>query len=86
MNSFTVDSFWKAYNNLPKTIQYTADTKYEQWKNAPFHPSLKFKCVDVKVNIWSVRINYDYRALAVKDGNDFVWYWIGTHEDYNNLI
>jgi hypothetical protein len=86
VNSFTVESFWKAYENLPKNVQKTADIKFRFWKKHPFHPSLKFKCVNVKSNIWSVRITIDYRSLAVKDDNDYIWYWIGSHEDYNNLV
>ena len=27
-----------------------------------------------------------YRALAVEDGNDFIWGWIGTHDDYERMI
>jgi hypothetical protein len=86
VNSFTVESFWKAYEKFPKNVQKTADIKFQFWKQHPFHSSLKFKCVNVKANVWSVRITIDYRALAVKDGNDYIWYWIGSHEDYNNLV
>jgi hypothetical protein len=28
----------------------------------------------------------DYRALAVEDGNDFIWVWIGTHDEYERMI
>ena len=34
----------------------------------------------------SVRIGDHYRAVAQKHGDLVVWFWIGTHEDYNNLI
>ncbi len=37
-------------------------------------------------NVWSARIGDHYRALAQKDSDVFVWFWIGTHEDYNNLL
>jgi hypothetical protein len=37
-------------------------------------------------NVWSVRIGDHYRALARRDGDLIIWFWIGTHEDYNNLI
>ena len=37
-------------------------------------------------NVWSVRIGDHYRAVAQKHGDLVVWFWIGTHEDYNNFI
>jgi hypothetical protein len=37
-------------------------------------------------NLWSVRIGDHYRALALRDLDLVVWFWIGTHEDYNNFI
>ena len=26
------------------------------------------------------------RALAVKDGSDFIWFWVGKHDEYDRLI
>ena len=37
-------------------------------------------------NVWSVRIGDHYRALARRDGDLVVWFWIGTHEGYNNFV
>lgn len=48
------------------------------------HPSLHFK--KVGKNLWSVRISGGYRALALKKGNDYYWFWIGSHEDYETLL
>jgi hypothetical protein len=31
----------------------------------------------------AVWVSYRYRAIYVVDGDTNVWYWIGTHEDYN---
>ena len=67
MNSFTVRSYWDSYNELPGDIKKKADNKFELWKEDPFHPSLHFKCVNSEDNIWSVRVNLDYRALAVRE-------------------
>ena len=80
MNSFTVKSYWKSYNELSGDIQKQADAKFELWKENPFHPSLRFKCVNLEDNIWSVRVNLDCRALAV------IWYWIGDHKKYEQLL
>ncbi len=35
---------------------------------------------------WSARVGIHYRAIAVEDGNDFIWVWVGTHEEYDRLI
>lgn len=28
----------------------------------------------------------NHRALAVEDGDDFIWGWIGTHDEYERMI
>jgi len=30
--------------------------------------------------------DWTYWALAVKDEEDFIWVWIGSHDDYDKLI
>ena len=72
MDSFTVKSYWDSYNELSLDIKKQADTKFGLWKKDPFHPSLHFKCVNSADNIWSVRVNLDFRALAVRDKNTVV--------------
>ncbi|MDI6795106.1 MAG: hypothetical protein QME81_19945 [bacterium] len=49
----------------------------------PWHPSLHFKKVG---KLWSVRADISHRALAVEDGEDFIWSWIGTHDEYERMI
>ena len=75
--------FWKFYEQLPKEIQELADAKYELLKNDPRHPSLHFKKVG---RMWSARVGIHYRAAAVEDGFDIVWFWIGHHSEYDRLI
>ncbi len=48
--------------------------------------SLQFKQIHRIKPIYSVRIGIGWRAVGVKDGDEIVWYWIGSHEEYNNLI
>ena len=86
MNPFTVKSYWKSYKGLPKKIQRDADRKFNLWKKNPFHPSLNFKCVNTEYNIWSVRVTMDYRALAVRNDKSVIWYWIGDHDKYEQLL
>jgi hypothetical protein len=35
---------------------------------------------------WSVRIGLKYRAIAVEIDEGLLWFWIGTHADYDDLI
>src|SRR5437763_3356412 len=37
-------------------------------------------------NVWSVRIGPSHRALARRADDMVVWFWIGTHAEYNNLV
>jgi hypothetical protein len=32
-----------------------------------------------------VRIGEHYRAVGLRDGDVIAWFWIGTHEEYNNF-
>ena len=84
MNSFTVKSYWDSHNELSLDIKKQADTKFGLWKKDPFHPSLHFKCVNSADNIWSVRVNLDFRALAVRDKNTVVGIGLVTMTDTNN--
>ena len=86
MIPYTVDSFWNAFYKLPDEIQNISRKKFVIWKQNPFHPSLRFKCVNAAHNIWSVRVSRDYRALGVMNINEIVWYWIGSHTEYEKLI
>jgi hypothetical protein len=51
----------------------------------PKHPSLQFKKVHPSRPIYSVRISLNYRALGTKDGDTVVWFWIGSHAEYDRL-
>ena len=79
---YTHKHFWRHYKNLPKTIQQTADKQYKLLLANPRHSSLQLKKVG---RFWSARVNDTYRALAIKTGNDFIWFWIGEHDEYNRL-
>ena len=79
----TVPRFWQCLNVLPAQVQEAAEKNYQLLKDNPNHPSLSFKRVG---KYWSVRVSLDYRALAVKTDDGFLWFWIGKHSDYERLI
>jgi hypothetical protein len=86
VNSVTTDRFRKSFDGLPIRIKDKARRPYSLWRSDPFHPSLNFKQVHNSQPIYSVRIGFSFRALGVKEEETMVWFWIGSHEDYNNLI
>lgn len=79
----TLPSFWECYSRLPEGIQRRADKQYELLTDSPRQGSLQLKPVG---DLWSVRVTDAYRALAVRDGNIFTWFWIGTHDQYERLL
>jgi len=84
--SRATDAFWKAYRNLPDQVQQRARTAYRIWRENPGHPSLQFKQIHSTEPIYSVRIGLGRRAVGVRSGETIVWYWIGSHADYDTLI
>lgn len=84
MKSFATPDFWEAYAALPPKIKEQAQKAYQLWQENLFHPSLHFK--KVGKDLWSARISGGYRALALKKGDDYYWFWIGRHDDYEALL
>ena len=75
--------FWACYRSLPQEIQKLADAAYARLKQDPRHPSLHFKKVG---RFWSARVGGQYRALAVETADSLVWFWVGSHADYDKLL
>ena len=86
MNHRTLPRFWEDYKQLPKDIQALADKNFELLKYDPHHPSLHFKKVNIRKQLWSVRIGTQYRALGMEKPDGIVWFWIGSHADYDKLL
>jgi len=86
MISHTTERFRKAFAQLPKEIQTQAKDAHQQFQEDPFYPSLRFKRVHSTKPIYSVRISGDYRAVGIQSGGEIVWFWIGSHNDYDKLL
>lgn len=67
---------------MPAEIRELAEKSFALLRKDPRHPSLHFKKVG---QFWSVRVGAGYRALAVPDGQDYIWVWLGTHAEYERL-
>lgn len=79
----TTARFWSLLARLPDPIQRVAHQNFELLKENPAHPSLHFKKIG---KLWSARVGINYRAVAVEDGADFIWVWIGPHDECQRMI
>ena len=86
MKSSATKTFHKRLILLPESVQEQASKAYELWKEDHYHPSLQFKRVNPRPPIYSVRINLNYRALGLLESDRIYWYWIGTHDEYDELL
>ncbi|NMG60625.1 hypothetical protein E1H12_19445 [Geitlerinema sp. P-1104] len=86
MKSSVTKSFRKRLGDLPTSVQEQANRAYVFWQQDPYHPSLQFKRVSQKQPIYSARVSLSYRVLGLLEGNHIYWYWIGTHDEYDELL
>lgn len=82
MKHFATPEFWASRAALPAAIRQLADRSFERLERDPSHLALRLKKVG---RYWSVRVGLHYRALAVRDEDDLIWFWIGTHAEYDRL-
>jgi hypothetical protein len=75
--------FWAEYDALPASVQKLAAANFGLLKRDPRHPSLQFKRV---ARYWSARVGRHFRALAVETDGGYIWFWIGSHAEYDRLI
>lgn len=66
-------------------MQEDARNAYRIFRTDPRHRSLQFKKLEGTDEIYSARIGLGYRALATLTKDGALWYWIGTHADYDQL-
>jgi len=83
LRHFAAPSFWACYRTLPQSVRDLADKNYELLKANPAHQSLHFKKVG---KYRAVRVGLQYRALAVETDDDLLWFWIGSHSEYDKLV
>lgn len=86
MKSQLADDFLACFARLPDDVKSQARKCFRLWKEDPFHPSLRFKCIHNHEAMYSVRVNRGWRALGLLDGNTITWFWIGSHAEYDRII
>lgn len=86
MTSRTTEPFRKCFAQLPDHVQAQTRQAYQRFKENPEHPGLRFKRVHSTRPIYSLRISLDYRVLGVLDRDEIIWFWVGSHADYESLL
>ena len=86
--------FQYLFSRLPPLVQLLATASFKNFAANPAHPGLDHHQLDAtkkarfRKGSCSVHISRRYVALYVfaEDKPDRrLWYWIGTHEEFNNL-
>lgn len=83
MNHYANRAFWARYSELPAEVRDLADKNFVLLKADRRHPSLHFKRVG---QLWSVRVGNHYRALGLDVADGILWFWIGSHADYDKNL
>lgn len=83
MRHYASRRFWGFYQALSTEIRELADKNYQLLKSDSRHPSLHFKKIG---ELWSARVGAHHRALAVEVEGGMLWFWIGTHADYDKIV
>jgi hypothetical protein len=80
--------FCHDYRALPEEIRARAGKQFALLKKNPNHRSLQFKKIGIREGQenWSARVTLNFRALAVKESAEYLWFWIGDHDVYEVLI
>ncbi|MEA5509053.1 hypothetical protein VB715_04680 [Crocosphaera sp. UHCC 0190] len=86
MKSRTNAEFRKLFADLPEQVQEQTRAAYRQFKKDSSYPSLRFKKVHPQLPIYSARININYRAVGQLDGDTVIWFWVGSHAEYDRLL
>ncbi len=83
MKHYASPAFWDCYRKLPIAVHELADKYFELLKLNPNHPSLHFKKIG---KYRTIRVGIHYRALAIEVQDGLLWFCIGSHSEYDNLL
>jgi hypothetical protein len=86
LNSHVTAAFRRRFQELPADVQRRARGSYLIWRENPGHPGVQFKRVHPRLPIYSVRIGIDWRAVGLRQGDTIIWFWIGSHAEYDRFL
>jgi hypothetical protein len=87
MDSKRTKAFKKLYITLPDHVKESARKQYKYFLENQSHPSLRTKLIgstrNNKFKVYEVTVGMGYRATYFRDGDVYVWFWIGTHNSFD---
>jgi len=86
MKSFTTRGFREMLAALPVQARRQAREAYRLFRANSSHPGLHFNLVHADPPTYSARVGISYRAVGGFDGDALIWFWIGTHAEYDKLL
>jgi hypothetical protein len=86
VTSRTTADFRRDFAALPDAVKQQARQAYRLFAANPNHPSLKFKKLPPHEDLWSARVSNNYRAIGRWRGDVILWFFIGSHADYDKLL
>ncbi|MBM4362772.1 MAG: hypothetical protein FJ104_08830 [Deltaproteobacteria bacterium] len=86
MKSQTTSGFRTLLARLPRHVRDQARRAHQLFLEDPLNRGLRFKQVHASRPIYSARVGLSYRALGIRDGETVIWFWIGTHAEYDRVL
>ncbi len=86
MISHITPMFRAMFRQLPVHVQQQTRDAYMLFRQNPQHPSLRWKRVHPTKPIYSARVGRGYRAVGIREGDEVIWFWIGSHAAYDQLL
>jgi hypothetical protein len=83
MNHLATPEFWFHYRERPEDVRKLANRCFRLFQADPRQPSLRLKPIGA---FWSARVSLHYHAPARDRDDGLVWFWIGHHSRYDQLI
>jgi len=82
----TTRRFRAAFATLPEAARRSISRGARTLLEHPGDPALQFKPIHPLRPVFSARVALGYIALGVKEGQDVIWFWVGSHADYDRLL
>ena len=86
MKSRTSKRFRDQLALLSQDVQRQAKRPYTRFEQNPYHAGLQFRQVHAVLPVYSARIGLHYRTVGLFNEGVIVWFWIGSHSDYDALL
>lgn len=80
-------TYWESFDDLPDDIRKLAQETYQQWKDNPKNPGLRFKQIHAALPVVSFRVGMKNRTVGVEtEDGKVVWFWVGSFDLFKTMI